>query len=432
MNETTTLGERGKGETVAQAKSPSLRRSNSTEEGNRFPTTSHDGALLPFPFLRGFAVVVLALVAFDASADETSGAQIVLRVGTLHVGDGKTIKDALIVVESGKFSVVGAGEAPPHAVVREFRDAQAAPGFVDGFTRLGVQGGAAEDVEVLTPQVRAADAFDARSPELRGLVEYGTTTIGIGPAAANIAAGRAAVVRLGGDGATFTQTAGPPTFSFIAPAIRPDRVPATFAGARRLLASAFAGERWREPGEPDVPLRAESILAMRDMPAGPALAWADTPTCATTAVEVLRAKKLDVTLLGVRGCAANPDALAALGAPCVVTGLRPEDPLALLALPGRLHAKGVAVAISTSAPDRSARSLRLALSLAVAAGLPADAAVAAVTSAPAKMLGVGGRVGLVAPKFDADLVVFDGAPWDVRSRVLLVVSGGEVAFEAKR
>jgi imidazolonepropionase-like amidohydrolase len=376
--------------------------------------------------------LVVALLLSSAAADETSGAQLVLRVGTLHVGDGKTLSNALIVVESGKFSVVGAGDAPPHATVREFPSAQAAPGFVDGFTRLGVQGGAAEDVEVLTPQVRAADAFDARSRELRGLVECGTTTIGVGPAAANVASGRAAVVRLGADGATFTQTSGPSTFSFIWPALRTDRVPATFAGARRLLESAFAGERWREPGEPDVPLRAESLAALRDLPSGPALAWADSPTSAKTAVETLRAKKLDVTLLGVRGCAANPDALAALGAPCVVTGLRPEDPLAVLALPARLHAKGVAVAISTSAPDRSPRSLRLALSLAVAAGLPTDAAVASVTSAPAKMLGVGGRLGLVAPKFDADLVVFDGAPWDARSRVLLVVSGGDVAFEAKR
>jgi imidazolonepropionase-like amidohydrolase len=377
-------------------------------------------------------LVVVLLLLSTAAADETDRERLVLRVGTLHVGDGKALRNALIVVESGKFTVVGDGEAPAGVAVRAFPKGHASPGFVDGFTRLGVQGGAAEDVEVLTPQVRAFDAFDARSPDLRGLVEGGTTTIGIGPYAANVASGRAAVVRIAGDGATATESSGPPTFSFASPALRSDRVPATLAGARRLLECAFAGERWRGPGEPELPLRAESIAALRALPPGPALAWADTPVAAKAAVETLRAKKLDVTLLGVRGCASNPDALAALGAPCVVTGLRPEDPLALLALPARLRERGVAVAISTAAPDRSARSLRLALSLAVAAGLPTDAAVPAVTSVPAKMLGVGGRVGLVAPHFDADLVVFDGAPWEASSRVRLVVSGGVVAFEAKK
>ena len=375
------------------------------------------------------AVLLVGVGTHAAPADETAGAQLVLRVGTLHVGDGKTIANALIVVEGGKFALVGEGEAPPHAKVRSFAKAHASPGFIDGFTRLAVQGGAAEDVEVLTPQVRAADAFDARSPNLRGLVAAGTTLIGIGPSASNIAAGRAGVVRLGTNTASVVESAGPPTFSFMWPALRGDRVPATFAGARRLLESAFAGQRWRAPGEVDPPVSDDAIAALRDLPAGPAIAWADTLVSASAAVGVLRAKKLDPTLVGVRECAAEPRALAALGAPCVVTGLRPEDSLALLALPGRLHAKGVPVAISTGAPDRSPHSLRLALALAVAAGLAPEAAVQSVTSVPARMLGIGTRAGRVAPQFDADLVVFDGAPWELQSRVLLVVSGGEIAYE---
>jgi imidazolonepropionase-like amidohydrolase len=382
---------------------------------------------------RGAVAGVFLLLVAVAGADEVPAPQLVLRVGTLHRGDGSTLPNALIIVEGGKFTVVGDHDAPPHATVREFRSAHASPGFVDGFTRLGVQGGAAEDVEVLTPQVRAADAFDAKGAEFRDLAASGTTVVGFGPAAANVAAGRGGAARLTASGATLIDASGPPVFSFVAPALRWDRVPATFAGARRLLESAFAGERWRESGEAPVPVEKQSIVALRDMPPGRVVAWADTLVSAKTAVETLRAKKLDPALVGLRDCAADPEALAALGAPCVVTALRPEDSLALLALPGRLHAKGVPVAITTSAPDRSPRSLRLALALAVAAGLPPEAAVQSVTSVPAKMLGLDARIGLVAPNFDADLVVFDGAPWELRSRVLLVVSGGEIVFDgAKR
>jgi hypothetical protein len=379
--------------------------------------------------VKAVALVLVGIATGSAPADEAGGGALVLRVGTLHVGDGKSFANALVVVDGGKFVLVGTGDPPPRATVREFATAHAAPGFIDGFTRLGVQGGAAEDVEVLTPQIRAADAFDPRSPQLRGLVAEGTTLIGFGPAASNLACGRAGAARLTPTGARLVDVAGPPTFSFTGAALRWDRVPATLAGARRLLECAFAGERWRAPGEPDVPLQDAALAALRDLPAGPAIAWADSLASAKTAVETLRSKKLDPALAGIRDCAADPDALAALGAPCVVTSLRPEDPLAVLALAGRLHAKGVPVAISTSAPDRSPRSLRLALSLAVSSGLPAEAALSAVTSIPAKMLGLGGRLGRVAEGLDADLVVSDGPPWEVRSRILLVVSGGEIAFD---
>lgn len=387
--------------------------------------------LLPIVGRAACALVLAALAASagPAVSDETS-AQLVLRVGTLHVGDGTTIANALVVVDDGKFLVAGAGDPPPRSKVREFPSAHAAPGLVDGVTRLGLQGGAAEDVQALTPQIRAADAFDPRSPALRGLLAAGTTVVGIGPASSNVAAGRAGAVRLGASGASVLESAGPPVFSFTSAALRWDRVPATLAGARRLLERAFAGERWREPGELDVPVVPEAIAALQRLESGPALAWCDSLVSATTAVETLRAKGLAPSLVGCRECAGDPDSLAALGVPCVVTGLRPEDSLAVLALPGRLAGKGVAVTITTGAPDRSPRSLRLALSLAVAAGMPGEAALSSATSAPAKALGLAGRIGRVAPKLDADLVVTDGAPWEARSRVLLVVSGGEVAFDA--
>lgn len=379
------------------------------------------------------SVVSLLVLSFQSRltvADEPQREATAIRVGTLHVGDGTTIAEALVVVEDGKFSVVGAADASsPLSAMRRFPNAHAAPGFVDGFTRLGLQGGAAEDVEVLTPLVRASDAFDASDPALRGLAAEGVTTIGFGPEPGNVAAGSAGAARLGGDRAEAVLSDGPMTFSFTRAALRADRVPATLAGARRLLEAAFAGSPWTAAGERAPPVRGDALAALRDLRPGLAHAWCDTPASARAAVETLRAKRLEPVLVGLRDCAAEPDALASLGAACVVTALRPEDPLALLALPARLHAKGVPVSISTGAPDRSPRSMRLALSLAVAAGLPGEAALSAATSAPARALGLGDRVGRVAPRLDADLVVTDGPPWEVRSRVLLVLSAGRVVYD---
>jgi imidazolonepropionase-like amidohydrolase len=367
----------------------------------------------------------------QAVSDDTRAAQAAYRFGHLLFGAGGGVERGLVVIEDGKFALVGAGDEDRKGV-REMPDAWAMPGMVDGFTRLAMPGGAAEDVEALTPDVRAVDGFDAKDRSLEGLAAQGTTTLGIGPAPANLAAGRAGVVRLSAGGkAEVVAADGPPVFAFQAPALRTDRVPATLAGARRLLAAAFAGERWSLAHETEVPVRPEALACLRDVAPGPAIAWADTVASARAAVETLRAKKLDPALVGLRSAWTEPDAIAALGAPCVVTALGPDDPAGLLELPAKLHAKGVAVALSTSAPDRSQRSLRRAMALAVANGLPGVAAVEAVTGVPAKILGVDARVGRVANRRDADLVVFDGPPWEPRSRLLLVLAKGETVYERR-
>jgi imidazolonepropionase-like amidohydrolase len=56
--------------------------------------------------------------------------------------------------------------------------------------------------------------------------------------------------------------------------------------------------------------------------------------------------------------------------------------------------------------------------------------IASITSVPARILGVGDRVGSIAPGLDADLVVFSDDPLSTSSHVQRVYIRGEVAFEA--
>ena len=57
-------------------------------------------------------------------------------------------------------------------------------------------------------------------------------------------------------------------------------------------------------------------------------------------------------------------------------------------------------------------------------GLPRAEALAAVTSRPAKLLGVSDRVGRVAVGLDADLIVWSGKPFDPTSRPVAIMIGG--------
>ncbi|MCB9886369.1 MAG: amidohydrolase family protein [Planctomycetes bacterium] len=76
-----------------------------------------------------------------------------------------------------------------------------------------------------------------------------------------------------------------------------------------------------------------------------------------------------------------------------------------------------------------ARYLPLHATYAVRYGLSPTDALAALTSAPAKAFGIADRVGSLQKGLDADLVVFSGNPFELQSRVLLVVCNGRVVVD---
>ena len=76
----------------------------------------------------------------------------------------------------------------------------------------------------------------------------------------------------------------------------------------------------------------------------------------------------------------------------------------------RLQAAGVQVAILGSFDFNNLRQARFNAGTAVANGLPYEAAIASITSVPAKIWGFGDKAGSLAPGRDADVVVWSGDP----------------------
>jgi len=95
----------------------------------------------------------------------------------------------------------------------------------------------------------------------------------------------------------------------------------------------------------------------------------------------------------------------------------------------RLEQAGVRFAIST--PDFvGMQDLRFVAGLASRGGLPAGAALRAITLSPAEILGVAARVGSIAPGKDADFAVFVGAPLAAGASIIATWVDGEIAFKA--
>ena len=91
----------------------------------------------------------------------------------------------------------------------------------------------------------------------------------------------------------------------------------------------------------------------------------------------------------------------------------------------RLHAAGVEVSFAQFGDaSHNARKIRQHAGNAVANGLPWEAGLAGLTRIPAQVLGVGDRLGTIAPGKTADLVLWTGDPLDVSSVAQQVWMGG--------
>jgi len=121
--------------------------------------------------------------------------------------------------------------------------------------------------------------------------------------------------------------------------------------------------------------------------------------------------------------------LADAGVPVMLDPLR-NLPSSFDALGSRLdnaallHAAGVTVLVG-GGESNNARKQRQAAGNAVSYGLPFDAAIAALTSNPARVFGVDDQQGSIERGDTANLVLWSGDPLEVTSVAELVVINGK-------
>lgn len=63
--------------------------------------------------------------------------------------------------------------------------------------------------------------------------------------------------------------------------------------------------------------------------------------------------------------------------------------------------------------------------------IPSERAIRWITTNPARALGLGDRIGTIAPGFNADIVLWSGDPFSVRNRADMVFIDGAVVFDRK-
>jgi imidazolonepropionase-like amidohydrolase len=102
----------------------------------------------------------------------------------------------------------------------------------------------------------------------------------------------------------------------------------------------------------------------------------------------------------------------------------------------RLHEAGVEFCIAGSANSFSAsntRNLPDQAAMAAAFGLPREAALEAITLAPARILGVGDDLGSIEAGKSASLIITDGDVLEIRTAIERVfIDGREASLESRQ
>jgi imidazolonepropionase-like amidohydrolase len=385
---------------------------------------------------------------------------VVLQAAEVHTGDGNVFKPGVVVLLDGK--VVAAGQAPPLPAGSRVVDcgkATITPGLVDAACQLGVddvQGYAEESSEVI-PQLDAAESVDYFSRDFERLADEGVTTVYVTGSAASVISCKGAAVKTGGPiaarklaaKACVKGTIGPeasyrgggngPPNRFNPPSFH-NRRPTTRMGAAWVFRTAFFDARaFQEKGATsEDPAAMKALLDVLDgkvalrMQARESL---DFRSAARLCDEV-GVKNFTIEY-GIEA-AKNLDLLESRKIPVIFGPVRPtdsrvamqtfEDATPALTTPKLLAEHGVLFCLTASDGIGEGGLARQA-GLAIRYGLDREKALKAVSGDAAAMLGLESRVGRLAEGLDADLVVWNGAPFDDASKPILVLIDGQPVFD---
>jgi imidazolonepropionase-like amidohydrolase len=375
----------------------------------------------------------LALIAFPVVAH----AEIVAITGaTVHtLGSQGTIQNGTVVIENGKIRAVGAGIAVPAGARKiDAHNKVVTPGLFDSLSRIGaVEVDAVEpsnDTEVeddrITAAYNIADVLNPRSVLIPVNRIEGLTRAVVAPETGkSLIAGQGAVIHLGGPGDYLVRS--PVAMFAVLGESGAELAGGSRGGAilrlREALQDALdyaANRKAFEQGD-----RREYALSRLDLEALVPVVKGALPLV----VGVNRASDIEATLrlakeYHLKLILAGADEgwvvarqIAEAKIPVLVNPLddRPDSFETLgasLENPARLYKAGVTIAFMTGDAHNS-RNLKQAAGNAVAYGLPWDAALAAMTSVPARIWGIADRYGTLEPGKDADVVIWSGDPLEL-------------------
>jgi imidazolonepropionase-like amidohydrolase len=372
--------------------------------------------------------------------------QFAIRNARVEIGDGRVLPEATVWVDKNRIKAVGPTaevKLPDEVPVVQADGGVVTPGLIEiqsslGLVVVGMESQAQDhrSGQGMHPGFQAIDGFDPFSLRIPIAREHGVTTAMIRPTG-GIVSGMGTLIDLRPAAEVMEQAHGSYLFARVATR-RNNRgefwmkLREAFDDAR-LYQDYLRGEK-KQPVAHQLSLKPVHLEALGHVLKGqaPIMLEAHRVSDIYAALRFLDEMKaqghpLKMVILGGEEAWLAKEALAKAQVPVVVTPTK-QMPYTLDRLrvrddnPTLLARAGVDVVISSS--DRNVRRLRQQAGRAVAFGMDYGDAIQAVTSTPARVLGLDDR-GLIEPGKRADLVLWDGDPLQPQSTARKVWIKGE-------
>ena len=398
-----------------------------------------------------------ALLILAAGSAENITAQIAVRGETVHTMAGQSIRDGVVLIRDGKIERVGAASAVKIPAGYKTVSAKVVtPGLIDAHTVVGLSGYLnqphdqmqLERSAPIQPELRAIDAYDAREKLVEYVRGFGVTMIHTGHGPGALISGQTMIVKTVGDNvdeaiinpvAMVSATLGE---NGLGQGGKPPGTRAkTFAMLRAELIKAreydAKSAAAKEDQKPARDLRMETMVRLikRELPL---LVNVHRAQDIISALRLAKEFNIRVVLDGASEGYLVAEQIKAAGVPVIVhpTMYRAVGEAENLSMEtaATLRKAGVSIALQSGFEGYVPKTRIVLFEAAAAAanGLSFDEALATVTIDAARILGVAARVGSLETGKDADLVLFDGDPFEYTSHVTGVIVNGRMVSETAR
>jgi imidazolonepropionase-like amidohydrolase len=333
------------------------------------------------------------------------------------------------------------------------------PGFIDAHCHVGMWEDSVgfegddgnESTDPVMPQLRAIDAVYHADRSFVEAYESGVTTVVTGPGSANVIGGQFAALKTYGR-CVDEMILREPVAMKIAFGENPKTVynekhlaPMTrMATAAILRENLFKAKEYKqewdeyysnteENDKPEFDIKMDALVKVLNKEI-PLKAHAHRADDIMTAIRIAKEFDLNITLDHctegnlIKDLLAENNMQTIIG-PMLSDRSKPELRNQSLTTPAVLSKHGIKVAIMTDHPCVPIQHLCLCAAVAVREGMDELEALKAITINSAEIVGISDRVGSLEVGKDADVVIFDGNPLEIKSKVLYTIINGVKIYE---
>ena len=358
-----------------------------------------------------------------------------IKAGKIWTVTNGVIENGVIVITNGKIDAVGKNPCVPEgAKILEMPDTNVMPGLIDGHCHLGlaldILGEIEETVSAVTPEMQILDAFNPAADDVKKALRSGVTTVLLAPGYKNPIAGQTAIVKLCGartDDWVLRRNAGV-KFSLGNEALMSDRRPTSRPGLLTLIREELT--RGKNCGGDTFDPRVQILkrVAEGELPVYISVHTVDETVAA---MQIVDECALKATLVGAEQGDEVATMIAERNIPVIYAPLlrfsKDKDLKRVVGMAGA----GIKIAFASTAPLTDLRDLRTSAIIAAKYGLSPEVALKSLTIHAAEILGIAERVGSIEIGKDADLVILNGSPLELTSRVEMVIVNGTIVYQGE-